>query len=140
MQDHRLSIAVIPAWYPTTDQPLAGSFVREHARAAALQNDVAVLVDEGPGRPPRGVFAIDDSVANGLRTFRIRYRNSRRLPRLTAAAYLLGVLAVLQRLRREGRPVDVLHAHVHRAAWTATIVGALLRTPVVVTEHSSEFG
>ena len=139
MSDKRLSIAVIPAWYPTAARPLAGVFVRDHARAAAVENDVAVIADDGPISSVSGLYALTDSVEDGLRTFRIRHRRTR-LPQLTAVAYLLGILDSLRRLRRDGRPVDLLHPHVHRAAWAATILGAMKRLPVVVTEHSSEFG
>jgi glycosyltransferase involved in cell wall biosynthesis len=129
------SIAVIPAWYPTQGRPLDGIFVRDHARAAARDNDVAVLVNEGD-TPPGRLYSVDDGVEDGLRTFRIRHS---RIPQLGTAGYLLGILTALRRLRREGRAVDLLHAHVHRAAWTAMLVRSVTRLPVVVSEHSSEF-
>jgi glycosyltransferase involved in cell wall biosynthesis len=135
----RLSIAVIPAWYPTRARPLSGVFVREHALAAMLHDDVAILVDDGPDASVRWLYELGDELEDGLRTFRIRYRRSR-IPMLTAAGYLGGILAALRRLRREGHPADLLHAHVHRAAWAAAIVAALTRRPFVVSEHSSEFG
>jgi glycosyltransferase involved in cell wall biosynthesis len=130
------SIAVIPAWYPTQGRPLDGIFVRDHARAAARDSYVAVLVNEGHTPQPLRLFSVDDGVEDGLRTFRIRHS---RIPQLGTAGYLLGILTALRRLRREGRAPDLLHAHVHRAAWTAMIVGSLTRLPVVVSEHSSEF-
>jgi L-malate glycosyltransferase len=130
------NIAVIPAWYPTQGRPLDGIFVRDHTRAAARDSYVAVLVNEEYAPPPRALFSVEDSVEDGLRTFRIRHS---RVPQLGTAGYLLGILTALRRLRREGRPVDLLHAHVHRAAWTAMIVGAVTRLPFVVSEHSSEF-
>ena len=40
---------------------------------------------------------------------------------------------------REGTPVDVIHAHVHRMGWPAVLAGRLLRRPVVITEHSTEW-
>src|SRR3954469_12572380 len=138
MPDRRLSIAIVPAWYPTRDNPVYGTFVREHAWAAALHDDVAVVAENGPSRSVRGLYSLEDGVEDGLRTFRIRYRRSR-VPQVAAAGYVLGIFAALRRLRREGGRVDVLHSHVHRAAWAATIVAALTRLPVVVTEHSSEF-
>ena len=131
------SIAVIPAWYPTQGRPLEGIFVRDHARAAARDSQVAVLVNEPGPPPPRRLYSLDDGVEDGLRTFRIRHSS---VPQLGTAGYLLGIRAALARLKREGRPVDLLHAHVHRGAWTAMIVGALARRPFVVTEHSSEWG
>jgi glycosyltransferase involved in cell wall biosynthesis len=130
------SVAVIPAWYPGPGRPLEGIFVRDHARAAALHNDVAVLVNEPDPPPRRQLFSVEDEVEDGLRTFRIRHSQ---LPQLGTAGYLLGIRSALARLRREGRKVGLLHAHVHRAAWTATIVGTAARLPVVVSEHSSEW-
>jgi glycosyltransferase involved in cell wall biosynthesis len=134
----RLGVAVIPTWYPSPERPLDGIFVRDHTHAAARENDVAVLVSDMPARGQRKLFTLDDGVEDGLRTFRIRYPRSS-VPQLATAGYLLGILSALRRLRREGRPVDLLHAHVHRAAWTAMIIGAVTRLPVVVSEHSSEF-
>jgi glycosyltransferase involved in cell wall biosynthesis len=139
MANRRLSIAVIPAWYPTRKQPLAGIFVRDQARAAALHADVVIIAADDPVRSTRRLYWLDDRVEDGLRTLRIRYRASH-IPQLTALGYLLGIAAALRRLRREGRPVDLLHAHVHRAAWASVLVAAPRRLPVVVTEHSSEFG
>jgi glycosyltransferase involved in cell wall biosynthesis len=130
------NIAVIPAWYPTQGRPLDGIFVRDHARAAARDSDVAVLVNEEAPPAGRRLFSVHDGVEDGLRTFRIRHLG---LPQLGTAGYLLGIRTALAKLRREGRPVDLLHAHVHRAAWTAMIVGAVTRLPYVVSEHSSEF-
>ena len=36
-------VLVLPKWYPWPDRPVFGLFCREHARAAALHNDVRVL-------------------------------------------------------------------------------------------------
>jgi glycosyltransferase involved in cell wall biosynthesis len=130
------SVAVIPAWYPGPGRPLDGVFVRDHARAAARDNEVAVLVNEDAPPPSGRLYAVDDAVEDELRTFRIRHS---RLPQLGTAGYLLGIRSALARLRREGRPVELIHAHVHRAAWTAAIVGGVGRLPVVVSEHSSEW-
>src|SRR6185295_8731478 len=113
-----------------------GIFVRDHAHAAARGNEVAVLVNEPEPPPGRKPFSVSDQVEDGLRTFRIRHSP---LPQLGTAGYLLGIRSALATLRGEGRPVELLHAHVHRAAWTAMIVGAVKRLPFVVSEHSSEF-
>ena len=46
----RLNVAILPAWYPTTEQPMSGVFVREHARAAALHHRVAAVANGGVRR------------------------------------------------------------------------------------------
>jgi L-malate glycosyltransferase len=130
------NVAVIPGWYPGPGRPLDGIFIRDHARAAARDSDVSVLVNDERPPPGRRLFSVEESVEEGLRTFRIRHS---RVPQLGTAGYLLGIRTALARLRREGRPVDLLHAHVHGAAWTAMLVGAVERLPFVVSEHSSEW-
>jgi glycosyltransferase involved in cell wall biosynthesis len=132
-----MTVVVLPTWYPTAAQPVAGTFVRDHARAAALHREVVVVAEDDPGPPPRGLFALSEERDEVLRVFRVRHRRGR-IPQLEAAAYLLAVAAVLTRLRREGRPATVLHAHVYRAGWAAALVGAVARLPVVISEHSSE--
>jgi glycosyltransferase involved in cell wall biosynthesis len=130
------SVAVIPAWYPGPGRPLDGVFVRDHARAAARDSDVAVIVNDGPLSGSRRLYSLEDEEEDGLRTFRIRHSP---VAQLGTLGYLLGIRGALARLRRDGRPVDVLHAHVHGAAWTATLVAGIARLPVVVSEHSSEW-
>jgi glycosyltransferase involved in cell wall biosynthesis len=93
-----------------------------------------VVVDEGPYADVRGLYRLVEERDEDLRVFRLSYR-----PSTGKIAYLPGVLAVAQRLRREGTPVDLLHAHIHRMGWAAFIVGALLRCPFVITENSTEW-
>jgi glycosyltransferase involved in cell wall biosynthesis len=95
---------------------------------------MVVLVDEGPRRDVRGLYALSEESDGPLRVIRLSYR-----PSTATIAFLPGVLAVARRLRREGTPVDLLHAHVHWMAWVATLAGAVLRRPVVITEHSTEW-
>jgi glycosyltransferase involved in cell wall biosynthesis len=129
------TVLVLPAWYPTARQPLLGVFVREHARAAAGQGHrLVVVVDEGPSSRVRGLFTTAEERDGELRIVRLSYRR-----RAASAGYTLGVLALARRLAREGTPVDVIHAHVHRMGWAAALVGGLLRRPVVISEHSSEW-
>jgi glycosyltransferase involved in cell wall biosynthesis len=128
------TVLVLPAWYPTASQPFSGPFVRDHVRAAAALHRMVVVVDEGPADDVRGLFRLDEERDGEVRVVRLSYR-----PSAVRAAYLLGVLAVARRLRREGTPVDVLHAHIHRMGWVAVLAGAALRRPVVISENSSEW-
>jgi len=43
----RLQVLFITAWYPTKEHPVWGVFVREHAKAVRLYDDVAVLHGAG---------------------------------------------------------------------------------------------
>ena len=129
------TVLVIPAWYPTREDPVAGTFIRDHARSAARYGHrMVVLVDEGPRNGIRAPVVFAEDPPENPRVIRFAYR--------LAALRVAGVLAVLKaarKLAREGTPVDMLHAHVHRMGWIAVLAGALLRRPVVISEHSSEW-
>ncbi|MEX1141168.1 MAG: glycosyltransferase [Thermoleophilaceae bacterium] len=134
----RLQVLVVPKWYPWPDRPVLGIFCREHARALATRHDVVVLASLATRRPGFAAFRLDDAVEDGIRTIRIRYRR----PVLRPAAMgfqLLGMLAALRRLRRDGWRPDVVHAHVYQAAPPALALGRLSRAPVAVTEHYTGF-
>jgi glycosyltransferase involved in cell wall biosynthesis len=129
------TVLVLPAWYPTAREPLAGPYVRDHALAAAdFGHRMVVVVDEGSRDDIRRLYELREERDRGLRIFRLSYR-----PSTGTLAYLPGVLEVTRRLRRESVSVDVLHAHVHRMGWAAVIVGRLIRRPAVITEHSTEW-
>ncbi len=120
----RRRILVVPKWYPWPDRPVFGAFCREHARALATRHDVVVLASLATPRPGFAAFRIEDSVEDGVRTVRVRYRR----PFLRPAAMgfqLLGMLAARRRLRREGWRPDVVHVHVFEAAPPALILGRL---------------
>jgi glycosyltransferase involved in cell wall biosynthesis len=134
----RLRVLVVPKWYPWPESPVFGLFCREHARALATGHDVVVLASLATRRPGFAAFRLEDSVEDGLRTLRVRYRR----PFLRPAAMgfqLLGMLAALRRLRREGWRPDVVHAHVYQATPPALTLGRISRAPVVVTEHYTGF-
>jgi glycosyltransferase involved in cell wall biosynthesis len=134
----RLRVLVVPKWYPWPDRPVFGLFCREHARALATRHDVVVLASLATPRPGFAAFQLEDSVEDGIRTLRVRYRR----PFLRPAAMgfqLLGMLAALRRLRSEGWRPDIVHAHVYQAAPPALALGRLSRAPVAVTEHYTGF-
>lgn len=134
----RLRVLVVPKWYPWPERPVFGLFCREHARALATRHDVVVLASLATRRPDFAAYRLEDSVEDGIRTLRVRYRR----PFLRPAAMgfqTLGMLAALRRLRREGWKPDVIHAHVYQAAPPALILGRRAGAPVVVTEHYTGF-
>jgi glycosyltransferase involved in cell wall biosynthesis len=130
-----LTILVLPGWYPTSREPLAGPFVRDHARAAATAgHNVVVLVDEGPRRGLRGLFELPESRDGQLRIVRFDHR-----PHTGRVAHLPAVLALARKLASKGTPVDVIHAHIHWMGWPAVLAGAILRRPVIISENSTEW-
>jgi glycosyltransferase involved in cell wall biosynthesis len=134
----RLKILVIAGWYPSKRNPVAGVFIKEHAKAASLYNDVVVLYSEGIDRSVKRVYEIDDFAEDGLRTLRLRYRKSP-IPKTTYFIYLWGMFGALRKLVREGWRPDVIHAHVYSAGVPAVLLGKRYGIPVVISEHFSGF-
>jgi len=129
-------VLVMPEWYPWPDRPVFGTFCREQARAAARAHDVVVVTwraEDGVA----GLFSVHESEEAGVPTYRIGFRRSA-VPKLGFVAKMLGILTVLARLRRHGAwTPDVVHAHEYEAGLPATVVAAMTRAAVVITEHAS---
>jgi glycosyltransferase involved in cell wall biosynthesis len=129
------TVLVLPAWYPTTRNPLSGPFTRDHARAAAtFGHRMVVFVDEGPSAAVRVGYELREERDEALRVFHFSYR-----PGFGRLVHLPAILSLARRLAREGTPIDLIHAHIHRMAWPAAIAGGLLRRPFIITENSSEW-
>lgn len=127
----RRRILFLPAWYPSAEDPVAGVFVQEQARAAQLYHEVAILYAAPGSRPGRS-----SGKEGGLFTARVTYpQGARGAP----WAYLRAVLPAFRRLRRQFRP-QLLHAHVTLpAGLAAVLLGGLYGLPVVLTEHAGPF-
>jgi glycosyltransferase involved in cell wall biosynthesis len=123
-------VLVLTTAFPTPRQPVVGTFVREHALAAALRQEVAVVHLDGTRSDAFGLHLEQSEVPP---VWRLRYR--RFPPPLSYVALALGMVRVV---RRFGRP-DVVHAHSLFAAIPALFLGTVLRRPVVYTEYWSVF-
>lgn len=134
----RLKVLFIAGWYPSKKNPVAGVFVKEHAKAASLYNDIIVLYSEGVDRSVKGMYNLQDDVEDGLRTLRLRYRRSP-IPKTSYLIYLWSMFAAFRRLVQEGWRPDVIHAHIYSAGVPAVLIGKRYRIPVVVTEHFTGF-
>ncbi|MCW5859972.1 MAG: hypothetical protein KIS63_16865, partial [Caldilineales bacterium] len=74
----RLRVLFLSHWYPTAENPVAGVFVREHARAAALNDEVCVLHGAGPKQGMAGFWQMeeerDPALTAGIPTYRVWHR------------------------------------------------------------------
>ncbi len=134
----RFKILHIAGWYPSKKNPVAGVFVREHVKATALYNDVAVLYSEGVEPGIHGWYQIEDSIEEGIRVLRLRYRKSP-VPKTTYFIYLWVMFQAFRKLVKEGFRPDVIHAHVYWAGAPAVLLGKRYGLPVIITEHFSGF-
>jgi glycosyltransferase involved in cell wall biosynthesis len=90
---------------------------------------MVVFVDEGPSAGLRRGVELTEEEDGPLHVVRFTYR-----PHAGRLVHLPALLRLGRRFR-----VDLIHAHIHRMAWPAAILGAVLRRPFVVTENSSEW-
>lgn len=140
MEERRkLRVLFLPAWYPTEENPVAGIFIKEHAKAVSLYNDVIVLYSEETGEGVKGLSeTISDKIEGGIRTIRIKHKKSP-LPKTSFFIYIWSIFAAFKKLLKEGWAPDIIHAHVYSAGVPAVILGSLYNIPGVITEHYTNF-
>ena len=138
----RLKVLFITAWYPTEEQPVAGMFVREHAKAVRLYDDVVILHCAGLNPNLKGLWQLeqetDESLTEGIPTYRVWYRRSP-VPKTSYLVYLRSVLQSFRRIAAQGFRPDIIHAHVYKAGLPAVLTGKFYRLPTVITEHYTVF-
>ncbi len=141
LPDRRLKVLFVTPWYPTSEQPIAGVFVREHAKAVQLYDDVVVFHSQRRSNLRKLWKVIpepDDSLSTGLPTYRILHRQVK-LPNFSFFLELGGALSGLRQLQQQGFRPDIIHGHTYTSGAVAALLAKLVRVPAVVTEHSSEF-
>ena len=127
----RPRVLFVTTSYPSVEAPATGVFVLEHARAAARHADVAVLhLDRR--HDVRGISVRREDGAE-FPTWRARYPY--RPTALSIVAHVAAGLAGYRAVRRSGFDPDLVHAHFFLAALPA----ALMRKPMVETEHWTAF-
>ncbi len=134
-RDVRLRVIVAPEWYPWPERPGYGSFCREQVLAVAERHDPVVITWASDTRLRRPI-QVTDVVESGVRTLRIRFRHSS-VAKVPMIEKLGGVLIAVRRLQREGWNADVVHAHEFIADRPAALASALMRAPLVMSEHAS---
>ena len=74
----RLRVLFVTSWYPSDHQSVQGVFVREHAKAVQLYDDVAVLHLVGHDRRMGGIMRMekvrDPALTEGIPTYRAWHR------------------------------------------------------------------
>lgn len=134
----RLKILFIAGWYPSKKNPVTGIFIKEHAKAVSLYNDVTVLCSENIDHSINNLYKIENDIEDGIRTLWIRYRKPL-IPKTTYFICLWCIFQGFRKLMNEGRKPDIIHAHVFSAGAPAVILGRIFKIPVVITEHWSGF-
>lgn len=133
----RRKILFITAWYPSAEHAVSGTFVKEHAQAVSLYNDVAVIHGI-PRLRPANPLHLSDSIEKGIRTLQFRYMSPPIIYGIFPT-YFLGVYAAFNTLCKDGFIPDIIHAHVFTAGLPAERLSRRYKIPFVITEHWSIF-
>jgi glycosyltransferase involved in cell wall biosynthesis len=134
----RIKVLFLPTWYPWPEKPIHGIFVQEHAKAAQLFDDVAILCGK-PAPITNRCVRVHPSVEEELPTFRFTYPEVP-VPYTFWLSYIWGVYRAFREvLRRWGRP-DVIHTQEPYSAMAGLLLHYLYNIPYVVSEHCSAFG
>jgi glycosyltransferase involved in cell wall biosynthesis len=134
----RPRILFIPQWYPSIDgsERISGTFCREHVRAAALYDDVAVLVFSG--RQERWPTLHWKRTYDGtVPTFYATYGMSP-IPKTTRPFFYLHLRRAFNRILEEWGCPDVIHT---QDGYGYYVIKALasFKIPFVISQHSTAF-
>lgn len=138
----RLKVLFMTNWYPTREEPVKAVWVREHAKAVRLYDDVLVLHCVGSDLNLKRLWRTEqetnERLREGIPTYRVWYRPSP-IPKTSYFIYLWSIFRTFQHIVDEGFRPDIIHVHIYDAGGPAVLIGKLNRIPVVVTEHFSSF-
>jgi len=139
----RLNVLFMTPWYPTKELPVAGVFVREHAKAVDLYDKVVVLHTPEHTRIPLLLNWIldaetDESLTEGIPAYHLYYKRNTPRP-VSYTNRIWSHVQTLKNLIAQGFRPDIIHAHVYRAGAMGIILGKLFKIPVVITEHYTAF-
>lgn len=133
-----MNIFFITQWYPSPESPIAGIFVREHARAIAKFHQVFVIVSRGDTEKGTPLLQIKREEDDALVVFRIKYRKPP-VPLISAIPRLIGNLRVFRQLISSGVSLDIIHANIYNTADIAAVLQRNYHLPAVLTEHTSAY-
>lgn len=120
----------LTAWLPEGDGDTTGTFVREHVRAASRVSDGVLVHVKWGDASIRRTFSTEPLPNEAVPAVRLRVAPGRLAP----LWLLVGIVRAWTRLGGRRRP-DILHSHTLRTSVPATMLGRVLRRPVIATEH-----
>ncbi len=137
-----MKILFITTWYPTKENLVSGVFVREHAKAVSLFNEVIVLHSLVNISNLKSLYRIekeaDGRITEGILTYRV-WRKKLPIRIISYFNFLWIVMKGFQHIVSLGFKPDIIHAHIYEAGVPAVLISKLYNIPVVITEHSSVF-
>lgn len=137
-----MKILFLTRWYP----PYGGIFIKRHAQAVALYNELVVLAIL-PGEKSSGLkpFIDDNTDHPGFSVIRYFYRPSRCRIAIVAGLinlikFVIRSLAGYRYISRNYGSFDIIHVHIlTRAAVPAFLLNLLTGTPYIISEHWTRY-
>jgi len=68
-----MKVLFITSWYPREENPVSGIFIREHAKAVSLIDQVAVLYGYQSDKVKK-LYEVGVENEENIRVFRVRYK------------------------------------------------------------------
>ncbi len=130
-------ILFVARMYPSIKSPVPGIFIKEHAKAVSLYEEVVVITSEY-SREIQSIYKIEDDMKEGIRVLRV-WCHKLPIPKITYFISLWGIFSAFRILLKERWRPDIIHAHFYSAGVPAIILGKYYKIPVVISEHFSGF-
>jgi glycosyltransferase involved in cell wall biosynthesis len=139
-------ILFLPKWYPDIRGDQNGNFIRRHAEAVALFNNVAVIYVKGYSDDDCPDFYIDKNTTNKVLTYRVIFRKYSPTFSLinrfiNVFLYYSAYFRALKTLRNEVRMPDLVHVHVlFQPGIIAYLIKLFYKIPYIISEQWTGYG
>lgn len=134
MNFERLNILIVTIAFPSQQNSLNGTFVKDMAKCIAKLHNVTVLHCTTIPKSSKITSEISEEIQDDLRVVNIFLKEGF-FP--TTLLTTRGILKGLNYLKKKQIPIDLIHAHFFASA--IPFLWKMRKTPVVLTEHWSGF-
>ncbi len=133
MKNGQLEILIVPSWYPSTANAIAGKFIREQALALSQFCSVTVL-HRTTAAETLPIF--DEKVNFSLREIIVTDRKwgSEATDYL---AYILRMITLARELKHKKFSPDIIHVHEYYAGFAGIAISILFGSSFVISFHHS---
>lgn len=143
MTKSQLHILFLARWYPNHEDPMFGLFVRRHAEAAALYQQVSVVYVHAL-QNQKTTYEMQKLLAGNLTEYIVYYKKS------TANNPFAKFISILRfhkanhlavkMLEKERGKIDLIHVHIlTRLGLLAWLMATRRKIPYLITEHWSRY-
>ncbi|MCK5774998.1 MAG: glycosyltransferase [Bacteroidales bacterium] len=137
MSHQRKHILFLPRWYPNKHDNMWGLFVKKHAQAALLKNNISILYLEAMDHMDDDTEIIEEK-SDGLYTLYIHYKKPK-----NSLLYLIKFIQLFiwgfREINKKNK-INLIHVHIlSRTGVLALLAKYVFNTPYIITEHWSRY-